>query len=75
MENYDCRFLYSFNGIDAGRIIRLNSDGLRDATFNAGSGFTSSIVYATAQQADGKIIVVGSFTNIHNFKQSGSTFS
>jgi hypothetical protein len=32
MENYDCRFLYSFNGIDAGRIIRLNSDGLRDAT-------------------------------------------
>jgi hypothetical protein len=34
MENYDCRFLYSFNGIDAGRIIRLNSDGLRDATFN-----------------------------------------
>jgi hypothetical protein len=37
----------SFNGIDAGRIIRLNSDGLRDATFNAGSGFTSSIVYAT----------------------------
>jgi hypothetical protein len=34
----------SFNGIDAGRIIRLNSDGLRDAFFNAGSGFTSSIV-------------------------------
>jgi hypothetical protein len=32
MENYDCRFLYF--GIDAGRIIRLNSDGLRDATFN-----------------------------------------
>jgi hypothetical protein len=52
----------SFNGIDAGRIIRLNSDGSRDATFNVGSGFTSSIVYATAQQADGKIIVVGSFT-------------
>jgi hypothetical protein len=40
---------FTFNGIDAGRIIRLNSDGLRDATFNAGSGFTSSIVYATAQ--------------------------
>jgi hypothetical protein len=40
----------SFNGIDAGRIIRLNSDGLRDATFNAGSGFTSSIVYATASK-------------------------
>jgi hypothetical protein len=31
MENYDCRFFTSFNGIDAGRI-RLNSDGLRDAT-------------------------------------------
>jgi hypothetical protein len=54
----------SFNGIDAGRIIRLNSDGLRDATFNAGSGFTSSIVYATAQQADGKIIVVGVLQSI-----------
>jgi hypothetical protein len=65
----------SFNGIDAGRIIRLNSDGLRDATFNAGSGFTSSIVYATAQQADGKIIV-GSFTKYNTTtKQSGSTLA
>jgi hypothetical protein len=51
----------SFNGIDAGRIIRLNSDGLRDATFNAGSGFTSSSI-CNCPQADGKIIVVGSFT-------------
>jgi hypothetical protein len=69
MENYDCRFLYSFNGIDAGRIIRLNSDGLRDATL-MGSGFTSSIVYATAQQADGKIIVVGSFTKYNTTTQT-----
>jgi hypothetical protein len=35
---------------------------------NAGSGFTSSIVYATAK-ADGKIIVVGSFTKYNTTTQ------
>jgi hypothetical protein len=68
MENYDCRFLYSFNGIDAGRIIRpIVMDYVM--LLLMGSGFTSSIVYATAQQADGKIIV-GSFTKYNTTTQT-----
>ena len=52
----------SYNGIAVGRLIRLNSNGSRDATFNTGLGLTNNIVYATVQQSDGKTIVVGSFT-------------
>ncbi|MEZ7505827.1 T9SS sorting signal type C domain-containing protein [Flavobacterium sp. Arc2] len=54
-----------FNGTAVGRLVRLNSNGSLDTSFNTGLGFTSSIVYATAQQADGKIIVVGSFTKFN----------
>jgi uncharacterized delta-60 repeat protein len=52
----------SYNGIAVGRLIRLDSNGSRDASFNTGLGVTNNIVYATAQQSDGKTIVVGSFT-------------
>ncbi|SFE59899.1 delta-60 repeat domain-containing protein [Thermoflexibacter ruber] len=49
-----------FNGINANRIARLNTDGGIDASFNVGLGFSSN-VNAIAIQADGKIIVGGSF--------------
>jgi uncharacterized delta-60 repeat protein len=52
----------SFNGAASGRILRLNSNGSRDASFNPGLGVVNNIVYAAAQQADGKTILVGSFT-------------
>jgi uncharacterized delta-60 repeat protein len=52
----------SFNGSNAGRLIRLNSNGTRDATFNTSAGVSSSIVYAAALQPDGKVIIVGSFS-------------
>jgi hypothetical protein len=52
----------SFNGIAIGRIIRLNSNGSRDATFNSSVGVVNNIVYAVAQQTDGKTILAGSFT-------------
>jgi hypothetical protein len=58
----------SFNGIDAGRIIRLNSDGLRDTLMRVQGLLV--VVYATAQQADGKIIVVGSFTKYNTTTQT-----
>jgi uncharacterized delta-60 repeat protein len=51
----------SYKGVTENRIIRLNSDGTKDATFNTGTGF-SGIVWAIAQQADGKILVGGFFT-------------
>nr|WP_294785028.1 T9SS sorting signal type C domain-containing protein [uncultured Flavobacterium sp.] len=56
----------SYNGISAGRIIRLNPDGSYDDTFNTAVGATTGIIYDIAQQLDGKIIIVGSFTKYTN---------
>lgn len=46
----------------ANRIQRLNVDGTRDSSFNVGTGF-NNVVYSVAQQSDGKILAVGSFSS------------
>ena len=51
----------TYNGIAENRIIRLNTDGTKDSSFNAGTGFNST-VYAITLQADGKILVRGNFS-------------
>ncbi|KIC02408.1 calcium-binding protein [Flavobacterium sp. JRM] len=51
----------TYSGITSNRLIRLNPDGSRDNSFNT-NGAGSGIIYDIAQQTDGKIIVVGSFT-------------
>lgn len=51
----------SFNGTARNNIARLNSDGSLDATFNPGTG-SSSTIYSSAVQADGKILIGGTFT-------------
>lgn len=56
----------SYNGISAGRLIRLNPDGSYDASFNTTIGATTGIIYDIAKQPDGKIIIVGSFTKYTN---------
>jgi len=50
----------SYSGVTSNRIIRLNTDGSIDNTFNIGTGFGGT-VYVTKIQSDGKIIVGGSF--------------
>jgi uncharacterized delta-60 repeat protein len=50
----------TYQGVSANRIIRLNSDGTRDTTFDIGFGFDNS-VYSTQTQSDGKIVVGGVF--------------
>ncbi len=52
----------SYNGTPANRIIRLNSDGSVDTSFNYGTGFNTT-VYPVTVQSDGKIIVSGFITN------------
>ena len=52
----------SFNGATANRIIRLNSDGSKDVSFNVGTGFDNSVYVATLQP-DGKIIIGGNFNS------------
>ena len=55
-------YFTSYNGTGRNRIARLNTDGSLDATFNPGTG-ADNIVYTTAIQADGKIIIGGVFTS------------
>ncbi|MFH2141959.1 MAG: T9SS type A sorting domain-containing protein [Bacteroidota bacterium] len=51
----------SYNGTGISRIARLNADGSLDATFDVGAG-ANDIVYSTAIQNDGRIIIGGDFT-------------
>jgi uncharacterized delta-60 repeat protein len=53
----------TWNGATANRIVRLNSDGTRDATFttNAGTAANDS-VEAIARSSDGNIFLGGNFT-------------
>ena len=53
-------FFDTYNGTPAGKIIRLNSDGSVDNTFDTGTGFTFS-VFAITVQSDNKILVGGGF--------------
>jgi uncharacterized delta-60 repeat protein len=52
----------TFNGAPVNRIVRLNSDGSLDASFNVGTGFNNA-VNVVKLQSDGKILVGGAFTS------------
>jgi uncharacterized delta-60 repeat protein len=52
----------TFNNVAQNRIIRLNTDGTKDATFNVGTGFDSNVIQILLQP-DGKILVTGPFNS------------
>ncbi len=54
----------SYNGDAAAsdKVMRLNADGTRDQTFNAGGAGADGNVFALAIQPDGKILIAGFFT-------------
>ena len=52
----------SFDGVSQNRLIRLNSDGTKDNSFNIGIGF-NDIVRTIKIQTDGKILVDGNFNS------------
>ncbi len=53
----------TYNGAECpDRLVRLNSDGSIDNTFNNGGSGFNDFVYTTSIQSDGKIIVGGDFT-------------
>ena len=52
----------SYNGIGRNNIARLKTDGSLDTDFNPGTGANDWVI-STAIQADGKIIISGSFTS------------
>lgn len=51
-----------YKGLTENRIIRLNSDGTKDLTFDNSIGF-NAVIYNLVLQSDGKIICVGGFTS------------
>ncbi len=52
----------SYDGVGRNRIVRINSDGSLDVTFNPGSGANNNIFSVTIQP-DGKILIAGAFTS------------
>ncbi len=52
----------SYKGLTQNRIVRLNTDGTSDTSFDIGEGFNNNIVYSIALQSDGKILAGGNFT-------------
>jgi uncharacterized delta-60 repeat protein len=57
----------SYSGVTQNRLIRLNSDGTKDETFDIGDGFNGT-VYGVALDSSGHTYVAGSFSQF-----SGST--
>ena len=55
----------SYSGVTSNRIIRLNTGGTIDNTFNIGSGFDNA-VYSIALQPDGKILAGGGFFTLYD---------
>lgn len=55
------------NSVPCGRVARLHADGSLDATFNTGTGATGpySEVRALALDADGKVLIGGTFTAVN----------
>lgn len=62
----------SYNGTNCNRIVRLNSNGTIDGTFNSGSG-ANSYVEGIALQPDGKILIAGSFTSYNGVARNHFT--
>lgn len=54
-----------FNGVSKRRIIRLNSDGTIDPTFNGTGTGANFAIYDIAVQADAKIIIAGVFSSFN----------
>ncbi|TAE48794.1 MAG: hypothetical protein EAZ89_14875, partial [Bacteroidetes bacterium] len=62
----------SFNGTTQNGVVRLNSDGLLDTTFNPGTGVDVTVT-SIALQPDGKIVVAGRLAYIDGISQYGVT--
>jgi uncharacterized delta-60 repeat protein len=61
----------AFNGSLIGCLVRLNSDGTPDATFNVGgSGANGGTVSSIVLQSTGKILIAGSFTMFNGANQA-----
>lgn len=60
---------YNINGVAYPKVARINIDGSIDSSFHLGGTNIDGSVLALAQQADGKILVGGSFKNFAGASQ------
>ena len=58
-----------FGGLSRNGIVRLSADGVIDETFNPGTG-ANGAVFDLAVQTDGKIVIVGAFTQINGVSRN-----
>lgn len=63
-------FFTTYNGVTCNRIVRLNSNGSRDTSFNVGTA-ADSYISSVAIQSDGKIILAGTFSNFNGVAKYG----
>jgi uncharacterized delta-60 repeat protein len=52
----------NYSGSASTRLVRINTNGTLDATFNVGTAGATNLVYDLALQTDGKVVVGGAFT-------------
>lgn len=60
----------SYDTVDRNHVARLNIDGTLDETFKSKMG-ANDIVYSVAVQANGKIMITGSFTSYDGISRKG----
>jgi uncharacterized delta-60 repeat protein len=60
-----------FNSVARNGIVRLNSDGSLDTTFNPGTGVSGGGVSAIAVASDGKLWIGGTFTTVNGTDRGG----
>ena len=59
----------TFNGVVRPGVVRLNTNGSVDLSFNAGAG-VDGVVYAIGLQSDGKILIGGEFVSINGTRRT-----
>jgi uncharacterized delta-60 repeat protein len=59
----------TYKGLTQTRIVRLNTDGSLDSTFDVGTGF-NTLVLSLLTQSDGKILVGGNFSTYKGLTQN-----
>ncbi len=60
----------NYNGINKGRVARLNADGSIDASFGGGTGANAQ-VNSIALLSDGRILIGGNFTTYNGIARAG----
>ena len=61
----------TFDGVSAGRIVRLNPDGTIDPSFNSGAGANNNITSLTYNEGLQKYVVTGQFTSYNGHATAG----